>query len=433
MRAIRIDNPILNSYLTDVSVDYSSGVSLSVRSNNSFAADDLIVVGRPGDELTEQKKVSSLSGNETLTLLSTLKFAHNKTTPIFKSLWDFVSIEGRSSSAGVFAELTQSPIQWDNKDYKTIYFHQAGTDSWQYRFRFYNSVSTTYSEYSDTLLGSGFTKFQMGYIIRTARQVAGDRKGEVMTTEELLRSATNAKNIVRAHNAKFWFWKVDGYKNNKSIAGVSGQTVYDLDVFSDLGVVNYIEYKYTNGSSSQKWVLRNKPDVEFLQYTRDLTRPGNDFIHFFRLLPPDSDSTKGYFEVESAPINSGVGTFYVSYYKEEDDYVSVEDSTAIIIPQILQDYLTAEIYKAKGLDAQAERYYKLFAGPEQREKTLALEELTGIALLDELDKQYKKTQSQPRSLWKFRGQKAVSRMYGSRAFLDRDTYRENYFDNNGYE
>ncbi len=431
MRAIKIENPVLNSYLADISVDYSSGTSVTTRSNNSFAANDLAVFGNPGEELSELKKIDAISGNTIFTLASALKFAHNKGTPVYKSLWDFVELEGRSSSAGVFAILTQSGIQWDNKDKKTIYFHSAGNDDWQYRFRFYNSVTTSYSEYSPTLGGGGFTKKQMGYLIKEARRVAGDKDGDAMSTDELLRSATRAKNIIRAHNPKFWFWKVDGYKSSVSIAATAGNNVYSLNSIDDLGVVNYIEYQYSSGSTNEKYVLREKPDAEFLSITRDLNRAQDDYVYCFRLLPPDSSSEKGYFEVESEIKNTGVGTFYVSHYKEEADYTSVDDETAIIMPEILEDYLAAEIFRARGNENQAERYYKLFAGPEQREKTLALEELTGIALLDELDKQYKHTQGQPRQIWKFRGQRAMSRLYGSRQRSNADDIRENYFD--GYE
>lgn len=431
MRAIRIDNPVLNSYLTDVAEDYSSGVSLTVRSNNSFAANDLGVIGGPGEELTELKKINALSGNTILTLDSALKFAHNKGTPVYKSIWDFVEIEGRSTSAGVFAVITQSGIQWDNKDNRTIYFHSSGDDNWEYRFRFYNSVTTLYSEYSPTLTGAGFSKNQLGYIIREARRIAGDKNGDVMKIDELLRAATRAKNIIRAHNPRFWFWKVDGYQNSKSVAATAGNNIYSLASITDLGVINYIEYRYASGSTDEKYVMREKPDAEFLSLTRDLNRPQDDYPRCFRLLPRNSSSDKGYFEVENEIKNSGVGTFYVSYYKEETDYNSVDDETDIIMPEILEDYLIAEIYRTKGNDAKADQYYKLFAGPEQREKTLALEELTGIALLDELDKQYKSTQGQPRQIWRFRGQKAMSRLYGSRSRSNADDIRENYFD--GYE
>ena len=131
MRRISVPNPSIDTtYRTYVNSDYSSGTTLTVASNVSFAPDNLIIVGNPREELTELKKVSTIATTVTLNLASGLNFAHPKGTPVYRVIWDFISIEGRSSSAGVFAELTQSPIQWDNEDGLTLYYHSDGSNSW---------------------------------------------------------------------------------------------------------------------------------------------------------------------------------------------------------------------------------------------------------------------------------------------------------------
>lgn len=429
MRAIRIQNPILNLYITDVSTDYTSGTSLLVRSNNSFSANDLIVVGHAKEELTEEKKVNVLVGNTELTLASDLKFQHNKGTPIYKALWDFVSIEGRSTSAGVFAELTDSPIQWDNQEDKTIYLHSDGTDTWEYRFRFHNSVTSTYSEYSPTLTGEGFTKFQMGYIIKKARLEAGDKEGRILTTDECLQALTRAKNIIRGHNPKYWFWKVDGFKSDTAIPATSDTSIYSLASVPRFGTLDLIHYVYLQGNTNLRWVLKKKTDIEFFSLTKDMNRPAMDQPTMYRLLPADDDSPYGYFEIENKTQNNGIGTFYISYYKEEDDYTSVGDRTSLVMPEIYCDYLKAIIYETKGNQTMADKFYDYFTGPENREKTLPLEKLSGIALLDELDRQYKVAQGQPRNLWNFKGQQAMGRLFGDRSAINNPDYiRENYFD-----
>src|SRR5690349_21699964 len=123
MRRLRIQNPILSkSYRTYVSADYSSGVTLTAASVTSFAANDLLVVGEPREEYAELKKLNSTTGSTTMTLASALNFAHSKGTPIYKSAWDFVYIERRTSSSGSFSVVSQSPIQWDNKNNETVYY-----------------------------------------------------------------------------------------------------------------------------------------------------------------------------------------------------------------------------------------------------------------------------------------------------------------------
>lgn len=427
MRSIKVDNPALNSYSSDVAEDYASGTDLIVRSNNSFAASDLIVVGNPSEELTELKKLNGISGNTHLTLASTLKFEHNKGTPIYKSIWDFIRIEADYGLG--WNEITQSPIQWDNNENKTIYFDPNGTDTTKYRFRFYNSATLVYSEYSPTLLGIGFTKYQMGYIIKEARREAGDKTGKIMTTDECLRALTRAKNIIRAHNARYWFWKVRGYHSGKSIVAVAGDRIFDLSSITDMGVIDSVEMRYTQGGGDRKWTLRPKSDVEFDGLTGDLNRPARDQSRFFRFLPPDASSLKGYFEIENQIQNSGVVIMYPNYYKEEPDYNSVDDTTAVIMPEILQDYLIYQIYETKGNETEGKKYYKRFTGPENREKTQALDDLTGIALLDALDMQYKYPAGSPKSLVKYRGQKAVTRLYGNSMPTSPDYLKENFFRN----
>lgn len=426
MRRVLIDNPRLeNTYVTDLAADYASGVSATVRSNNSFAADDLAVFGHPTEELTELKKISALSGNTIFTLASALKFQHNKGTPIYKALWDFISIEA-DYGAG-WTVLSSSPIQWDSKSNKTIYHDANGSSTTSYRFRFYNSVSATYSDYSPTLTGAGYTQFQMGYIIRDAREIAGDEDGRIFTITECLRILTRAKNIIRAHNARYWFWKVDGYNSNKKIAATAGNNVYALTTITDLGTIDGIEYRYTSGNVDEKYLLGRKSDAEFKALTRDLTRPNKDYPYCFRLLPADASSSKGYFEVENKILTDSVGQFYINYYKEETNYDTVDDATVLVMPEILEDYLISKIYAKKGNETLAKEYYEQFTGPENKKKTMAVEDLTGIALLDSLDAQYKRSQGQPMSLKRFRGQKAMSRLYGNRRSQSRDYLRENYF------
>lgn len=428
MRSIRINNPKLDSYITDLAEDYvAEGVSIVTRSNNSFQANDLVVFGNPKEELTESKKIDAISGNTGLTLASTLKFSHNKGTPIYKTVWDFISIEGRSSSLGSFAQLSLSPIQWDNEKGKTIYYHSDGNDNWEYRIRFYNSVTSAYSEYSPTQTGIGFQQQQMGYIIRDARLIAGDQEGNVLTTEECLRFLTRAKNAIRGHNPRYWFWKVIGYISNKSIAATANNSIYNLDDIDDLGIIDTIEYRYTSGNEDIKYNLRGKSDSEFNDYVRDINRPTDDKPRTYRLLPPDANSTKGYFEINTKIANNDVGRFYINYYKIEENYNSADDTTSIIIPEILCDYLASKIFAAKGNENMAKTYMKYFTGPRNRGKTQGGEELTGIALLDELDRQYKKPAGQPTQFFRFRGQRAMSRLYGSSRSSNPDYNKENYF------
>jgi hypothetical protein len=337
MRKISIDNPRLqDTYLTDLAADYNpSGatpLAATVRSNVSFTANDLAVFGHSGEEFAELKKLSSISGVIGFVIPSALNFQHNKGTPIFKAVWDYVEIQADYGTG--WNVITSSPIQWDSKEKQTYYFDSNGTATTSYRFRFYNSVTMAYSEFSPTLTGAGYAQNQMGYIIRDARMITGDENGNILTTTECLRFLTRAKNIIRAHNPRYWFWKVDGFNSDISIAATAGNNIYNLSNIDKLGVIAGVEYRYAQGSQDEKYLLNRKADADFLSLTRDLTRPNYDFPRCYRLLPADAASSKGYFEVENKILTDNVGTFYISFYKEESNYDSVDDTTAIIMPEI---------------------------------------------------------------------------------------------------
>src|SRR3990167_1678552 len=350
MRKIVISNEILtkDTYNTNLSSDYSSGTSLTVISNVSFAANDLIVVGELGEENTELKKVDSISGKTTITLASALNFSHEKDTPVYKVAWDNVSIERNS------VEITQSAIQWDKKD--TIYYDSSGTASDSYRFRFYNSVTTTYSEYSPTQTGAGPTRPSLGYMIREIRKLAQDIDRKIVTDLEIARFINSAQDIIAGIRSDWWFLKVED--TSKTTTG--GTKKYSLHSgVGNMGAVEAIRLNYNDGTNNELYHLEYKPTVEFDELIRDNRNQEadrDDYTIYYTLREPDSSAAQGYFEVWPVPLTTGRGTFYIRYFKEMTDLDDVSDETSIPIPVILEDYALAQIERIKGNETKAELY-----------------------------------------------------------------------------
>lgn len=418
MREIRIQNPNLDStYKTFLASDYSSGTTATVINNSSFAANDIGVFGEPIEELTESKKIDSISGSTTLTLASALNFAHAKGTSIYKTLWDFVSIEGRSSSAGTFAELTQSGIQWDNKNNETLYFHSSGDDNWEYRYRFYNSVTATYSEYSPTLTGAGFTRKMVGYMIRQVRLKTNDLERKIVSDDDLIRVFTEAQDIIYSHNPAYWFLLVDTYKAGTGIAAVAATNVYSLASYTTFGHLDTVRYLYNSGGTNSLYHIKRKSEVEFDYIASDLNQTSDDYARIYKLLPADSSSANGYIQIYPKTKNSSVGTLYPNYYEKMTDLDSVDDLTQVPLPEILESYGIAYVEKVRGNEAKAKIYESKLVSDNPDMVPAHL------LLLDKLDKQQKSSQGQPKQLVRFRGQKAVSRLYGT-PYFSRDYLRE---------
>lgn len=422
MRRIRIPNPqVLLTYKTYLGADYASGTSATVVNTASFANNDLGLFGEPTEEKTEIKKVSTVTAPTTFTLASALNFPHAKGESIYKILWDFVSIEGRATSSGTFAELSQSGLQYDNKQNETVYYHSSGDDNWQYRFRFYNSSSQTYSEYSPTLSGTGFTQFQAGYMIRNVRKIVQDEDRKIVSDDEILRFLSDAQDIIYAHNPRYWFLFVDTYKANTGIAALDSTGTYSLNGYSNFGHLDCVKYKYVSGATSKIYRLEKKTDVEFEAITSDLNRGEDNWVEDYRLLPADSSSDNGYIEIDPVPVDSGIGTLYPKYYERMAVLDDVADETQVPLPKLLEDYAIGKIYRIKGNETKAELYEKNLIS-DSNDKVPP-----GLLMLDKLDAQQKKAVGQPRNLWNFRGRKYPANMYGNTA-QNRDFIKENYMD-----
>jgi hypothetical protein len=421
MRRIRISNPLVDkTFKTFISTDYipvSSTTSLQVLNTTAFKALDILVIGEPGEELAEKGNISAVVDIDTLTLVAALNFSHPKSTSVYKTSWDKISIES-ATPGGTFSEIVSTNIQWDNQNNETVYYDTSGTDTTLYRFRFYNSVTASYAEYSPTITGAGFSKAQVGFMISEVRGVVNDEERKIVSDDEIIRAFNTAQDIIYARNPRYWFLLVDTYKGANGIPCVASTDVYDLDVYANFGHLDRVRFLYNNGQIKQIYDLQNQSGLEFDVQVSDLSQTGNDYADTYKLIPPDSTSTEGYLQIYPKPINA-YGTLYPIYYKQMDTLNTVDDSTPVPLPQLLENFAIAHVERIKGNDTKAKLYEDMFYGIPDKYKQGAI--IGGLALLDNLDNANKRPQGQPRSLWSYKGDKLTKR------YMNRDYVKENYF------
>lgn len=429
MRRIRIQNPLIDhTYKSYLGADYAvaDGTAVTFISNNSFAANDQLIFGEPREELAELKKLNSVSGATSGVIASALKFAHQKGTSIYRVIWDQVAIEADYGSG--FAIITTSAIQWDNAGNETVYYDPNGTNATSYRFRFYNTVTLAYSEYSPTLTGATPARNTVGYMLEQIRLIAGDRERKIVQDEELIRVLNRAQDIVYSYNSKWWFLKVDTEKANNGISATTPNTVYSLASYTNLGHLARLKYRYTSGSLDYKYDLKYKGELEFDSINWNYNQPQFDYPEFYKMLPADSSSTKGYFQIDSPIKTNSIGIFYPVYYEKMTDLDTVDDTTQIPLPAILEDYGISYVFSLKGNETKAAQYMNQFLGPaDSQEKS---REISGIKLLQELDKQQRGGVGQPRSLVAYKGRLGTNNFMGNytgRPGTTRDYLRENFF------
>jgi len=426
MRRIRVQNPLVDhTYKSYLGADYAvaDGTAVTFLSNNSFQANDQLVFGEPREELTELKKLNSVSGATAGVLASALKFAHNKGTSIYRVIWDFVSIEANYGSG--FSEITQSAIQWDNKDNETIYYDTNGTSTTSYRFRFYNSVTTSYSEYSPTLTGAAPSRKSVGYMLNQIRLIGGDRERKIVQDEELIRVLNRGQEIIYAQNPKYWFLYVDSEKADNGITALTSTKRYSLASYTTLGHLARLKFRYTSGATDQKYDLIFKPEMEFDALNWDYNRSAEDWPRYYKLLPADSSSDQGYVELDTQMQTASVGKMYPCFYEKMSDLDTVDDETQVPIPAILEDYGIAYLFSMKGNENKAKQYMDQFMGPADVQEDSR--QLSGIKLLDQLDRHQKRGVGQPRSLSAYKGRLGMRNFMGNYRGYSKDYRRENFF------
>ena len=163
--------------------------------------------------------------------------------------------------------------------------------------------------------------------------------------------------------------------------------------------------------------LRKKSDFEFDKIAGDLNAATHDYAKIYKRLPADSSSSSGYVQIYPVKKTTGVGKLYPNYYEKMADLDDVGDTTQVAMPEILEDYACAFVYRVKGDEAKARTYETGLVSDDERKIPRYLQ------LLDKMDYNQKGTQ-QPKEVWRFRGQRAMSNHFGNSSHINTDYIKE---------
>lgn len=403
---LKLDNPDLSqeekTYLTAA---YSSGTTLTVKNNEGFNhANFFTIVGEPGQERTEKGQISSITGVSTITIASALGFPHEQNSAVYLSQWDKISVERAATSGGSYTEITNSPftIEWDDRDLSTTINDLSGAESDYYKWRFYNSVTGTYSTYSDILPGSGISKSTAGYALELVRK---NSRTKDVDEETIWTYFTEFQDVVYEKMPEAWWFR----KRGTAVTLTADD--YDYSISSnwpDFISMGYLLFRYNLGDVDETYPIDFIPLVEFYNYKQDANNATNDWAKKWTLLPPDDDSPLGYIGIEPTPKTTSVGSIIPVYQFELDTINSFGDS--LVVP-------SARAYSHYALWKIADEIWK---DTEQATKyeTRLNQDMEGLHV------RKRRQQGQSRFL-RFRGQKGYSRMFsgtGSRQAVDRENF-----------
>jgi len=401
---LKLRNPdLIGEQRTYITSDYASGVSLTVRNNDGFTSNWFVIVGEPGQEQTECRQISSTTGYTTITLASALKFSHPKSCPVYLSQWDKIDVVRASSSGGVFSAISGSPfyISWDTSDLKTMVPDASGASSNYYKYRLLNSISTTYSEYSGEFPGSGLARNKAGFVIK---QIQRNPIAVGVPDEAFFEYMTDYQDAVYEEMPKAWWFIREG------TAKATEVDVYKYSIsdnWSDFLSLKYVLYNYVSGSTNSINPLVEKTPLEFYNLKADTTQDSADTVTCFALLPPDSDSEKGYIGLHTTPETTACSITPV--YEIELSAIESFDDT-LVIPHIrgYKDYIFYRIYHdIKGDTTNADAYNAKVALSIQGLKKRANRSVG------------------PAEFKRYRGVRGYSRLFGTH--LSNDDLREKYW------
>lgn len=405
-KAIKVKNPQLpeheDSYLT---AKYSSGASLTIKDTEGWAANDIVVVGYPGSESTEQKDVDSIAANSTLNLGGALKHTHAIDSPVFRSLYDQISLE-RKASGGSFAEIDEGKhdIEWDEKDGYTKIPVAAYVSSDTYRWRFYNSQTAAYSDYSGELPGTGLTQFHAGYLIEVVRYFGKIPANLGIGDLDILRSLNRGQREIDTMHDRWWFALTEDDASTRIQAAAN---TYKYDLTSDFRGMDVLQVLDAN---SQRYNLSYLPLIEFdsLKVDNANTSNHNNSTQFWTLLPPDSDNTIGYFGIHPTSLDD-TNYLYRRYWRFLPELTSFASRTLIPLPEVLINWALFEIYKLREDRDNASFYYQQYT--------------ENVRML----KMIQRRQIGQAEIQRFRGQRGYSRLFGELGTSNLETMRTNYW------
>lgn len=176
---------------------------LSVISSENFAANEFIVIGTPGAEQTEIRKISSVATG-TITVTAAITFDHAQGTEITFIPFDQIEVYSSSSSGGSFSLLSAVNIRADALE--TYYPRTSDASTVYYKARFKNSQNTTYSDYSDEVAATGYSYNTVWAVKNRALMQLGEKIEGIITDSFLNESLWEARRDID-NQLKKWSWR----------------------------------------------------------------------------------------------------------------------------------------------------------------------------------------------------------------------------------
>ena len=248
-----LQSPIQTFLSTDLA---SASATLTVKNITGFAINQVLIVGELGNEGTELIKThaSTAPTGSTITLASNTVFPHSSGTPVYVIDYDNVEISTATTLTGSKTVLSTIPVQVGS-DYTT--YDDTAASTGYYFARFKNTITTTYSSYSDGIPVGGYGILTARYIINNALGMINKDTSELLTDQFCFNEINNCQMEVLREYKRWSFMQVFDYSLGQILTGqwkVAVPANLD-DQFTNKSIYNFRIGTQTNLQyvDKQKW------------------------------------------------------------------------------------------------------------------------------------------------------------------------------------
>lgn len=326
------------TYLSQYASEGSS--SLSVKNTDRFATTKRIMIGRQGDERTEILTSGTVTAPGTIAVASNTQFAHNADDPVYLLQYDKVRFYRASSKNGSYSLITTVDIDVDNEDKITRYDDTAGVATDYYKVKYYNSLSTTESDFSDPIKAQGFDAKTIGKVINETVSQVHDRDFSVLTMEDYLNIAQEVNDDLVTQSFKPYGF----LKKSVTLDTTADQNYIDLTTdVPDYWKFDYLVYSWTIGGVTRQYQIDMplSPEAFLRKYDN------NNILANDELIDIAIDETNNKILLGPAPRTSRTGVIELHYYKTFDTIDSPGDIVETPNTLIYKYKFRAEYYTAK--------------------------------------------------------------------------------------
>lgn len=181
---VQISDLLLNPTYQTLSIETANAGSGSINVANitGFAINQILLIGDPGNQNSEIIKTSASSAPSSgvLFFAGSLVFTHGPNTPIYVIPYDQIEFSHAATTGGLKSVLATSNVVADND---TTNYNDTTNTSGYYFARFKNTISSTFSEYSDPAPYDGYTQLSARSIIDNALQMVNKKTSEVLSDQ----------------------------------------------------------------------------------------------------------------------------------------------------------------------------------------------------------------------------------------------------------